>query len=119
MFARFDAEADGLRKLFEAGGSADTAMQYLMIDRGLYPELAKAMGDAVRGMNPKINYWNTGKDAGNPIADVIKNIPVTKDMLHSAGINPPKWLMETFDKTSPSMVTALSKNLEKKVSQSD
>lgn len=96
VLARFEAEAEGLKKLFEsAGGNPDLVMQYLMIDRNLYPELAKAMGDAVKGLNPKINYWNTGGDTGNPITDVLKNIPASVDLLKSSGISPPTWLMET------------------------
>ena len=53
-----------------------------MVDRGLYPELAKAMADGVRGMQPKINVWNTGGNGGNPVADVLKNIPASVDMLY-------------------------------------
>lgn len=85
-------------------------MQYLMVDRGLYPELAKAMADGVRGMQPKINVWNTGANGGNPVADVLKNIPASVDMLSSVGIKPPAWLMDQVkDMNSTNSTTALTK----------
>jgi flotillin len=97
VLARFNAEAEGLRQLFEGCDNPDIVMQYLMLDRNLYPELAKAMADAIRGMNPKINYWNTGGEVGNPISDVLKNVPASVDMLKTTGITPPSWLMGLKD----------------------
>jgi len=100
VLARFDAEAEGLRKLFQAAQNPEIVMQYLMIDRNLYPQLAKAMAEAIRGMNPKINYWNTGRDVGNPINEVLKNVPASVDMLKTTGLTPPAWLMGVKEEIS-------------------
>ena len=32
-------------------------MQYLMLEKGLYVDLAKANGEAIRGLGPKITVW--------------------------------------------------------------
>ena len=100
-----------MQKLFSVCDDPNIVMQYLMIDRELYPQLAKSMADGVRGMQPKINYWKTGSDAGNPIADVLKNIPASVDMLSSIGIKPPAWLMATSD---PLMTTTKEGTIIKK-----
>lgn len=110
VLARFEAEAEGLTKLFQsANGNPDLVMQYLMVDRGLYPELAKAMADGVKGMKPNINVWNTGANGGNPVADVLKNIPASVDMLRSVGIKPPSWLMDTLSAQTGSSSSSLTK----------
>ncbi|KAF7950503.1 hypothetical protein EAE96_007786 [Botrytis aclada] len=45
-------------------GGPQGLMQYLMIERGTYQDLAKANAEAVRGLNPKMTIWNTGAQAG-------------------------------------------------------
>jgi len=112
VLARFEAESKGLQKLFETCNDPNIVMQYLMVDRKLYPELAKSMADGVRGMQPKINYWKTGSDVGNPIADALKNIPASVDMLNSIGIKPPSWLMSTGEETSQSPPRKALKSLK-------
>jgi flotillin len=113
VLARFEAESKGLQKLFETCNDPNIVMQYLMVDRNLYPELAKSMADGVRGMQPKINYWKTGGDVGNPISDVLKNIPASVDMLNSIGIKPPTWLMATGENSQNSSQRALVKTNNK------
>ena len=69
-------------------------MQYLMIDRGLFPDLAKANAEAIRGLNPKITYWNTASGgAANPLNDVMKNIPPLLGTIYDqTGMKPPGWI---------------------------
>jgi flotillin len=51
--------------LSHAFGGPAGLIQYLMIDKGVYQELANANADAVRGLNPKMTIWNTGAQAGS------------------------------------------------------
>lgn len=48
----------------QAFGGPGGLIQYLMIEKGVYQDLAKANADAVRGLNPKMTIWNTGAQAG-------------------------------------------------------
>ena len=68
---RQQKEAAGLSAMASAYGDLSAAfggpaglIQYMMIEKGVYTELAKANADAVRGMNPKMTIWNTGAQAG-------------------------------------------------------
>lgn len=81
LAAAKEAEADLVRQQKKAAGLSSMAgayadlshafggpaglVQYLMIERGVYTDLAKANADAVRGLNPKMTIWNTGTQAGS------------------------------------------------------
>lgn len=58
------AMADAYAKMSHAFGGPAGLLQYMMIEKGTYVEMAKANAEAVRGMNPKISVWNTGAEAG-------------------------------------------------------
>ena len=58
--AVYQAQYEGFLKLKEAFGSDETLMRFLMLEKGLFQELAKANANAIQGLNPKINIWNTG-----------------------------------------------------------
>lgn len=71
-----EAEAAYIAKKKEAQGIAETAkayaamadvfggpqgfLQYLMIQNKTYEALARANGEAIKGLEPKITVWNTG-----------------------------------------------------------
>lgn len=97
ILAVYNAQAEGLQNLLNTADDPSTVIQYLMIDRNVYPQLAKANADAIRGLNPKITYWNTGGDGGdNPITKVIQNIPPLMETIHQqTGILPPDWIANT------------------------
>jgi flotillin len=64
-------EAEGMMAMAEAYGKMSQAfggpaglLQYMMIEKGTYVELAKANAEAIRGLQPKISVWNTGAEAG-------------------------------------------------------
>lgn len=59
------AMADAYAKMSHALGGPAGLLQYMMIEKGTYVELAKANADAIRGLQPKISVWNTGADAGS------------------------------------------------------
>ncbi|KAL2755387.1 hypothetical protein ACRALDRAFT_2041764 [Sodiomyces alcalophilus JCM 7366] len=60
-------QADGLSAMAEAYGKMAQAfggpaglLQYLMIEKGTYQDLAAANANAIQGLQPKISVWNTG-----------------------------------------------------------
>lgn len=59
IVATYQAENEGLMKMKETLGE-NRLMEYLMLQKGTYLELAKANASAIRGLNPNINVWNTG-----------------------------------------------------------
>lgn len=97
--AVLDAQAEGLNNLLQTTDDPQIILQYMMIDRQVYPELARANADAIRGLEPKITYWKTGGGDGpgdNPITNIIQNIPPLMETIHSqTGILPPDWMMNT------------------------
>jgi flotillin len=59
IMATYQAENEGLMKIKETLGER-RLMEYLMLQKGTYLDLAKANAAAIKGLNPKINVWNTG-----------------------------------------------------------
>ncbi|KAI0025194.1 hypothetical protein F4780DRAFT_722541 [Xylariomycetidae sp. FL0641] len=104
-------EAEGMKAMAEAYGKMSQAfggpqglLQYMMIEKGTYVELAKANGAAVHGMQPKISVWNTGAEAGagtggdgghGPAAtmrNVYQLLPPLMSTIHDqTGITLPEW----------------------------
>lgn len=54
------AMADAYSKMSHAFGGPAGLLQYMMIEKGTYIELAKANAEGIRGLEPKISVWNTG-----------------------------------------------------------
>jgi flotillin len=56
-------------------------MQYLMLTNGTYERLADANAHAIKGLQPKINVWNTGAqgdgaaDPTAPIRNLFQSLP--------------------------------------------
>jgi flotillin len=63
--AGISAMARAYADMSHAFGGPAGLIQYLMIEKGVYTDLAKANADAVRGLNPKMTIWNTGAQAGS------------------------------------------------------
>ncbi|KAL1301119.1 hypothetical protein HN51_045757 [Arachis hypogaea] len=60
------AQGAYLKTLHEAlGGNYAALRDYLMIERGMYQEIAKINGDAVRGLKPEISIWTNGNGEGS------------------------------------------------------
>ncbi|KAI9008937.1 flotillin domain protein [Phycomyces nitens] len=90
-----NAQAAGLAGIVKAfGGDNGAALQYLMLEKNTFQELAKTNADAIRGLNPKISVWNTGdssKGQQNPLSDIYKNLaPTLLAVQEQTGISP-KW----------------------------
>lgn len=109
-------EAEGLKAMAEAqgmylstmlealGGNYNALRDYLMINGGIYQELAKTNAEAIRGLQPKISLWNNGNIAGEAaagsdntgmkdIGQVYKMLPpLLKTVQEQTGMLPPTWL---------------------------
>ncbi|KAI3522702.1 hypothetical protein L2E82_05965 [Cichorium intybus] len=106
-------EAEGLVALAKAqgtyvhtllgafGGNYGALRDYLMINGGMYQEIAKINGDAIKGLQPKISIWTgangvgEGGDGGamKEVAGVYKMLPPLFDTVHQQiGMLPPTWM---------------------------
>ncbi|SPO03632.1 related to nodulin [Cephalotrichum gorgonifer] len=95
------AMADAYGKLAGAFGGPAGLLQYMMIEKGTYVELAKANAEAVRGMAPKISVWNTGSGGeggaeGKTATDTMRNVyqmlpPLMTTINEQTGITLPEW----------------------------
>ncbi|XP_021887743.1 flotillin-like protein 4 [Carica papaya] len=104
------AQAQGvyLRTLLDAlGGNYAALRDFLMINSGVFQELAKINADAVRGLQPKISVWTSGAgDATGNAAEGgsngagLKEIagvygmlpPLFKTVHEQTGMLPPAWM---------------------------
>jgi flotillin len=98
--AMYKSQAEGIKKIVEAfGGDANAALQYIMIERDLFPKLAKENAAAIQGLNPKITVWNTGNDPKGegslgPVKNIFQSIPpLLTTIKEQTGITPPAWLL--------------------------
>ncbi|KAK2045749.1 SPFH domain/Band 7 family protein [Colletotrichum somersetense] len=96
------AMADAYAKMSSAFGGPSGLLQYLMVEKGTYVQLAKANADAIRGLQPKISVWNTGSQAGADGAagssgvDTMRNVyqmlpPLMTTINEQTGITLPEW----------------------------
>lgn len=110
------AMADAYSKLSHAFGGPSGLLQYMMIENGTYIELAKANGEAVRGMAPKISVWNTGNQNGgqggpsSDPADTMRNVyqmlpPLMTTINEQTGITLPEWQFGRLNAASDAMKT--------------
>ncbi|KAH6951056.1 hypothetical protein BKA56DRAFT_626062 [Ilyonectria sp. MPI-CAGE-AT-0026] len=93
------AMADAYGKLSQASGGPAGLLQYMMIEKGTYVELAKANAQAIRGLEPKISVWNTsngqggqGRDATETMRNVYQMLPPLMTTINEqTGITLPEW----------------------------
>lgn len=82
---------------------------YMMINNGIYQEIAQINSQAVSGMQPKISIWsgsNTGENNGGEggsalkdVASVYRMLPPLLETVHEqTGMQPPAWLGTLPDK---------------------
>ncbi|KAJ3318060.1 hypothetical protein HDU76_000947 [Blyttiomyces sp. JEL0837] len=108
--AMYEAKAMGLKALSEAfGGNSSAVIQYLMIEKGIYQDLAKSNAEAIRGLQPKMNIWNTtgapgdmdGTDGSGdpmrPLRSMQSLIPLISNINEMTGIKPPNWVAQVPD----------------------
>ncbi|KAK3157803.1 hypothetical protein QOZ80_2AG0128230 [Eleusine coracana subsp. coracana] len=99
------AKAEYVSSMLQAvGGNYNALRDYLMIDGGLYQEMARINAGAVSGMQPKISIWSNGADgpsgdamgaggAMQQVAGVYKMLPPLLSTVHEqTGMLPPAWM---------------------------
>ncbi|GJZ53437.1 flotillin-like protein 4 [Tanacetum coccineum] len=83
------------------GGDYLALRDYLMINGGMYQDMAKINGDAIKGLQPKISIWTGANGSGEggdggamkEFADVYKTLPPLLSTVHEqTGMVPPPWL---------------------------
>ncbi|CAG8581558.1 43040_t:CDS:2 [Gigaspora margarita] len=102
ILALYNAQAEGVKNLMQAfGGDRQAAIQYLMVEKGIYQQLAKENAQAIQRLNPKITVWNTGDGApnggnnANPIANIFQSLPpLLSTIQEQTGITPPNWIAQ-------------------------
>lgn len=101
-------EAEGLTAMAKAYGDMASVlggpqglMQYLMLQNDTYEKLAHANAQAIKGLQPKINVWNTGAqgesvaDPTAPIRNLFQALPPLLGTIHDqTGMQPPSWLAQ-------------------------
>ncbi|CAA7403841.1 unnamed protein product [Spirodela intermedia] len=99
LAALADAQATYLKKLLESlGGNYAALRDYLMINAGLYQEVARVNADAVKGLQPKISVWTNGRENGEggamkEVAGLYKMLPpLFKTVEEQVGMLPPAWM---------------------------
>ena len=61
ILAKFQAEAKGINCIVNAlGNDNEAVIQYMMIEKKLYLDLAKQSTQAIHGLKPNITVWSTG-----------------------------------------------------------
>ncbi|MCI09647.1 flotillin-like protein, partial [Trifolium medium] len=114
-------EAEGIIKLGQAQGvyvntllkalegNYTSLRDYLMINGGMYQEIAKINAEAIHGLEPKISIWSNGGDNGGGItegglkefASVYKMLPpLFKTVNEQTEMLPPAWMGTLPDKSS-------------------
>lgn len=95
--------AKGYAALANVMGGPEGLMQFLMIERGIYGELANANAKAIQGLQPKITVWNTGSSGGEggmadplaPIRNIFQSLPPLFSTINDqTGISPPTWMAQ-------------------------
>lgn len=103
LVAMAEAQGKYLRTLLEAvGGNYGAFRDYLMINKGMFQEMAKINAEGIRGLQPKISIWTSGLGEGggdgskgnvNEIAQVYKMLPPLFKTVHDqTGMVPPAWM---------------------------
>ncbi|XP_024633654.1 flotillin-like protein 3 isoform X2 [Medicago truncatula] len=103
-----NAQGAYVSTLLNALGNNYTAVRdYLMINGGMFQEIAKINAEAVRGLEPKISIWTNGGDnsggegAMKEVAGVYKMLPPLFKTVHEqTGMLPPAWMGSLSDKSS-------------------
>lgn len=95
-----EAMANAYSKLADAFGGPAGLLQYMMLEKGTYVELAKANATAIQGLQPKISVWNTGNQGGAGGAhdgtETMRNVyqmlpPLMTTINEQTGITLPEW----------------------------
>ncbi|XP_072963320.1 flotillin-like protein 1 [Typha angustifolia] len=103
-------EAEGLMALAEAqntylssllsalGGDYNALRDYLMINNGMYQDIARINAEAIKGLQPKLSVWTNGGEGGEgaamkEVAGIYRMLPPLLNTVHEqTGMLPPAWM---------------------------
>ncbi|KMT18997.1 hypothetical protein BVRB_2g030940 [Beta vulgaris subsp. vulgaris] len=103
ILALAQAQGTYIRTLLEAlGGNYVALRDYMMINNGMFQDIAKINADAIKGLQPKISVWTNGSGSGGEVAGgtamaEVANIyrtlpPLFSTVQEQTGMVPPAWL---------------------------
>ena len=96
-YANLSKQAEGIKELVEAAGSAEAAGKLLMIQQ--MPQIAEITASAIANIKiDKITVWDSGKGADGKgatsglIGDLTSMMPGMLDVMEKTGYNIPGWM---------------------------
>ncbi|XP_057522844.1 flotillin-like protein 4 [Amaranthus tricolor] len=102
ILALAQAQGTYIRTLLEAlGGNYGALRDYMMINNGMFQDIAKTNAEAIKGLQPKISVWTSGGGGGGAdggsamaeVANVYRSLPpLFKTVQEQTGMVPPTWL---------------------------
>jgi len=71
-----DAKKQALQKYTQVFGDSKALLNYIMMEKGLYTDMATINAKAIKGLDPNITVWNTGGAGGEGVDPygAIRNI---------------------------------------------
>lgn len=88
------------------GGNYHALRDYMIIDKGLFKNMAKCNAEAIKGLQPKISIWTNGGTSGQmangtssgpagikELASIYKALPPLFETVHEqTGMLPSSWM---------------------------
>ncbi|KAJ8452837.1 hypothetical protein Cgig2_014600 [Carnegiea gigantea] len=106
------AQAQGLylSTLLKAlNGNYSALRDYMMINNGIFQEMAKINAEAIKGLQPKLSIWSgmNGANGSNNGGGLLKDVaevysmipPIVKTVNEQTGMLPPAWLGTLADES--------------------
>lgn len=82
ILAKYEATAEGLKKVIESCGDPELAKFSLALDKNLYPELTREMAKGLQDMKPNVTIIGNKGDMTSPFVDSAYQLaPFLKDIL--------------------------------------
>jgi len=102
-----EAQKKALEEYYKVFTDPNILLNYLMIEKGLFTQLAEINSKAIQGLNPNITVWNTGGGAeGTDPYSSMRNIfqaipPIISTVQQQTGISPPAFLGKLPEEQPP------------------
>lgn len=96
ILAKATAEAEGLQRFLNIN-NPEMVKFFLAVDRNVFVDMAQKTADAIKGLEPKINIWNTGNQDDNQpynaLNKLFTSLPPMLDAVQSqTNIKLPNWM---------------------------